>query len=248
MNTPQSVMKKFVAKLANHGYSYSSEVSIKMLDDAVKASSKYDSIQEVIDAMKTDQVKAEKEAIETIVKAVCGETYFKNNCVDSAGKTKSLSEIENKLATATKADGSAITYSDVSKWVAGYYSSLANVIREHTANTFLQVYCGILLNHEFGFGAGDNSETIYRFVNKSTGNVDTGAITGSDANITLKVGSVVEGRTLTAADLQTLAKQDGITLSSDGQSIVIGTGTEKTDRSVVPEDFVNTYPLPPLKL
>ena len=55
MNTPQSVMKKFVAKLANHGYSYSSEVSIKMLDDAVKAPSKYDSIQEVIDAMKADQ-------------------------------------------------------------------------------------------------------------------------------------------------------------------------------------------------
>lgn len=46
--------------LANHDYSYSSSVGTQMLDNAVKTSSKYESIQDVIDAMKADQIKAEK--------------------------------------------------------------------------------------------------------------------------------------------------------------------------------------------
>ena len=177
--TAQEVIKKFMAALANHGFAYSENVGTKMLDSAVRASTRYGGIQDVIDAMKSDQIAAEKQSIETVVKSVCGETYFNTNCVNHDGSVKTLSEIESTLSTAKKADGSDITRADVSTWIATYYSTLANVIREYKANIFLQEYCGIQLNNKFGFG-GDGS-TIYQFTNLTTGNTDTGAITGSDA-------------------------------------------------------------------
>ena len=58
--SPQKVIRSFMGALANHDYSYSSSVGTQMLDNAVKTSSKYESIQDVIDAMKADQIKAEK--------------------------------------------------------------------------------------------------------------------------------------------------------------------------------------------
>ena len=61
--TPQEVIKKFMAKLTNHGYAYSDSVGTNMLNAAVKASSEYGDIQDVIDAMKAHQQAAEREAV-----------------------------------------------------------------------------------------------------------------------------------------------------------------------------------------
>ena len=64
--TPQEVIKKFMKKLATHGLAYSSSIGTKMLDAAVRAASSYGSVKAVINAMKADQVKAEKLAVKEI--------------------------------------------------------------------------------------------------------------------------------------------------------------------------------------
>ena len=217
------VIKDFMAAMTNHGYSYSSSVGTQMLDSAVQASSKYGGIQEVINAMKADQIKAEKEAVEEVL----GNSY--------AGKT--ISEVSSSILNADAKD-----YDTDNKGNAYYNayndsrSTVENLIKERKAYIFLEKYCGVLLTKKHWIRS---TGSVTSWSNVTTGNVDTGAITGADANITLKAGDVVNGKTLTAADLQTLAKQDGTSLSGD--TLIIGTGTEKTDRSVVPEAFVNTY-------
>ncbi len=100
------------------------------------------------------------------------------------------------------------TMSDLSSKVLT--SSVKSMINDVKADIFLKDYCGIILEND-----------------------DTGAITGADANISLTAGDVVYGTTLTAEDLQAFAAQDGMTLS-DG-TLIIGTGVEKDENSVVPE-------------
>ena len=217
MTTPQAVIKSFMTALANHGYSSSDSVGTQMLDAAVKASSKYGGIQEVIDAMKTDQVKAEKEAVEEVL----GSSY--------AGKT--MSEVDSTILSADAKD-----YDTDNKGNAYYNdwndarSTVENLIKERKAYIFLEKYCGIQLSNKYWITSSDG---ITSWTGDTTGNVDTGAITGSDANITLKAGDVVNGTTLTAADLQTIANQDGASLSGD--TLIIGTGVEKNENTVVPE-------------
>ena len=66
--TPQEVIKKFMAELNANNYTYdTSGVGTAILDDAVRSSSKFASVQSVIDAMKADQVTAEKLAVEEIL-------------------------------------------------------------------------------------------------------------------------------------------------------------------------------------
>ena len=219
--TPQQAIQKFMAKLVDHGYSYSDSIGTAMLDAAVKSSSEYGSVQAVIDAMKADQVKAEKEAVEEVL----GSAY--------AGKT--MSEVSSSILSA-----SAKTYDTANKGNAYYNSyndqrtTVERLIKERKATIFLEKYCGIQLASKCWINSSDN---VTHWGGVTSGNVDTGAITGSDANITLAAGDVVGNVTLTAANLQTLKTSYGsaASLSSDGKTIIIGTGTEKTDRSVVPE-------------
>ena len=225
MYTPQKTIKNFITSLANHSYGYSSDVGLKMLDDAVKASSKYNSIQEVIDAMKADQLKAEKEAVEEVL----GSSYAGKTIAEISSSI--LSEDAKNYDTENKGNAYFNDWND-------QRTTVERLIKERKAFIFLEKYCGIQLANKYWINSND---AVICWTGDITGNLDTGAITGSDANITLKAGDVVNDRILTATDLQTLAKQDGTSLSSDGQSIVIGTGVEKTDRSVVPGDFVNTY-------
>ena len=83
--TPQEVIKNFMTGLVESTASGKSK-----LDAAVKTSSNFSSIQEVIDSMTADQTAAEKEAVEEVL----GDSY--------AGKTISQvgSTILNKKATA----------------------------------------------------------------------------------------------------------------------------------------------------
>ena len=204
-------------KLANHGYTSDTSVSNNMLNDAVKASSKFLSIQNVIDSMKADQIAAEREAVEEILGS------------DYAGKT--ISEVSSTILSAK-----AKTYDTENKSHA-YMNSLNDnrstvkrLIQERKAEIFLEKYCGIQLEKNFWINSSDG--VIY-YPDDTTGNVDTGAITGSDANITLTAGDVIYGTTLTSDMMTTLAAKDGVSLS--GGKLIVGTGVEKTASSVVPE-------------
>ncbi|MBR3499457.1 MAG: hypothetical protein IKO05_10750, partial [Selenomonadaceae bacterium] len=197
--TPQEVIKKFMARLANHGFSTADDdLGNDMFDAAVRASSRFSSAQEVIDAMKADQESAERAAVEEIL----GSEY--------AGKL--MSDLD-----------------------ADTLSGKENSIKLRKAKIFLEKYCGIQLGKNFLF---TSSGELVSFSLGTASNVDTGAITGSDANITLTAGDTdFYG---TELDLSALAESYGLTLEEDG-SLIIGTGEEKTDRSIVDEISVNTY-------
>ena len=162
--TAQEVIKKFFNQLANHGYANSDSIGVNMLDSAVRASSRYSDIQEVIDAMKSDQTAAEMEAVEEVLGS------------DYAGKT--LSEIDSTILSADAktydTDNKSNAYKDSSN---DSRSTVENFIKERMAYIFLEKYCGIILNQKFFFNKSGTADTW----GVSTGNVDTGAITGSDA-------------------------------------------------------------------
>ena len=163
---------------------------------------------------------------------------------DYSGKT--ISQISSSIR-----NSDATKYNDVYKKsniyigtgyaYSNYNLTVEDVIKERKAEIFLRNYCGIQLNKKFWIS--DSGVTAFSNGLGDSGNEDTGAITGSDVNITLSAGEVVNGTTLTSANLQTLKTNYGAaaSLASDGNTIIIGTGVEKTDRSVVPEDFINTY-------
>ena len=153
-----------------------------------------------------------------------------------------MAEIDSSILNADAKDY------DVNNISNAYYneyndrrSTLRRFIEERKADIFLKKYCGVYLEDK-PWIKEDGSVTKWTGV--KTGNFDTGAITGLDANITLSVGDNVYGKTLTSTDLSALAQKygDEAKLSSDGNTIVLGTSTiEKTAASVVPEEFINTY-------
>ncbi len=215
--TPQEVIKTFMSTLVNHDSSITTGTA--MLDAAIKASSRFVSVQNVIDNIKADQVQAEREAVEEILGS------------DYAGKTMSEvgSSILNASATNYSTTKISNAYVDDTK---DSRSTVRRVILERKAYIFLEKYCGIQLPEKY-FLYSDTTQTYWSGADGSTGNVDTGAITGSDANITLTAGDVVYNTTMTSALMTEYAKQDGISVS--GGNLIIGTGVEKTATSVVPE-------------
>lgn len=217
--TPQEVMKNFMARLAEHGYAKLANFNAHVLDNAIASTSRFSNLQDAIDSMKADQIAAEKEAVEEILGS------------DYADMT--MDEIDSDILDADATDYES---TEISNAYLDEYNdrrtTVQRVIQERKAYIFLEKYCGIQLEKKYWYDEYDEY-TSWGGEDNATGNVDTGAITGSDANITLKAGDVVFGRTLTAADLKTLAQQEGTSLSGD--TLIIGTGTEKTERSVVPE-------------
>lgn len=207
--TPQNVIKSFIARLANHGYTVgNAEVmlnaddtidSFAILDSAVRASSRYTSIAEVVESMKADQLHCEQASIKTVVSYYLNEAVFNNYCVNDDGSTKPLSEISSDLIN--------YTYED---------TTIGEIIKYNSAILFLSQYCGIDLDSE-----------------------DTGAITGSDANVTFTADMFGEdGEQI----FQILSKRygDAAVLSDDGQTLILGTGVTKTAEDIVPEN-PNTY-------
>ena len=215
--TAQEVIKTFMAKLVNHGYTYSSSVGINMLNDAARASSDFLSFQNVIDCMKADQTAAEREAVEQVLGS------------DYAGKTLSDLSSSIKSASAKTYDTNNIGNAFLNSF-NDQRTTVERLIKERKAYIFLEKYCGIQLENNYWL-TSNNSPTSW--TGDSSGNVDTGAITGSDANISLTAGEEFYGTTLTSDLMTTLASQDGISLSGD--TLIIGTGIEKNRNSVVPE-------------
>lgn len=82
--TPQEVIKTFMSSLVNHDSSITT--STAMLDDAVKASSRFLGVQNVIDNITADQMQAERDAVEEILGS------------DYAGKT--MSEVGSSILNA----------------------------------------------------------------------------------------------------------------------------------------------------
>ena len=174
----QEVIKSFMAKLANHGYAYSDSVGENMLDSAVRASSRFSSIQAVIEAMKADQEAAEKLAVEEVL----GSSY--------AGQTLSQVSSDILSADAKTHDGAkAVGNAFIKGFSPSANVTVENVIKERKAYIFLENYCGIQLPKRYWLTAS-GSYTSYadslagsdNIPLNSTSNDDTGAITGSDAN------------------------------------------------------------------
>lgn len=218
--TPQNVIKKFVARLVDHGYTASdaeamsdleSGIFLPMLDSAIRASSRYTSVYEVLESMYVNHIKSEKSAIQLVVTECFGLETFYDYCVKD-DDIKSLSEISNELLyrplSEIDNEALAITY--------GEEYTVEDLIREMTALIFLTDCCGINLNND-----------------------DTGAITGSDANLVL-TADMFGDRGIQILQVLKSRYGDEAELSSDGQTIVIGTGVTKTADDVVPENF-NTY-------
>ena len=164
--TAQEVIKSFFNQLANHGYASSSSIGVNMLDSAVRASSRYSSIQDVIDAMKADQESAEKEAVEEVL-----------------GESKLIADVDSDILSAK-----AVEYQDVYKKsnlyigdnydYSNYSLTVKDVINERKAIIFLEKYCGIILEKNYWYSGG---WTSWGNDNGLSGNTDTGAITGLDA-------------------------------------------------------------------
>ena len=161
----QDVIKNFMAKLANHGYAYSSSVGKNMLNAAIRACSSYSDIDAVIEAMEADQIKAEKQAVKEIF-----------------GKSKLISALtddqRNQLAinnSKAKALSNAFYYGATS--TAAKKITVEQVLLERKAYIFLEKYCEIKLPTRYWVNV---SGKVTNYGDK-TGNTDTGAITGSDA-------------------------------------------------------------------
>lgn len=201
--TPQEVIKALVNKLANHGYtasnSYALDGSHPILDSAVRASSRFNSMADVIESLNADRINVERIVVEAAVTTALGEDYFNAKCKNEDGTTKLLEELD--------AETLAFTYED---------STIKEWIEYTSAKAFLQWYCGIYLDND-----------------------DTGAITGSDANLKLSAASYGASGEKILVKLKE-KYGDKATLSDDGQTLTIGTGVEKNANSIVPENF-NTY-------
>ena len=165
----QDVIKKLIATLNIQNYSTGKAA----LDDAVRKSSRFNGIQDVIDKFLADQKTAERLAIRTILQL--GGKYDEkysgmqlSDLLEAAENDTELAEfLETKEAYPynTKNYG-RLTFSGTER------------IRMLTSDIFLENYCGIVL--PVSVWHNENGIATY-YINYSTDNVDTGAITGSDA-------------------------------------------------------------------
>lgn len=195
--TALQVVQDFMQALTKHKYTSSTKnLGTAMLDDAVKASTSFSGIQNALDNFKSDQIEAERIAVEEVL----GSGY--------AGML--MSQVNGNIL---KADIKGYPGAELTNCPSSRTTTVRRVILERKAYNFLEKYCGIILNHEFYFYTDKDVSRI----SSSNGNVDTGAITGSDANITVTAGEIVYGTTIDSTQ-------------------TIGTGAKKTDESVVPED------------
>ena len=121
--TPQQVIKAFMAKLNTHGYDNSNgDVATKMLDAAIRASSRFDGIQDAIDKFTAAQKQTERDVIKDVLT-----TAGKWN---SSYEGKQLNELEstiNSLIDVSTLDSNA----KYDEWNDSR-STAANVIRERT--------------------------------------------------------------------------------------------------------------------
>ena len=179
--TAQEVIKKFMAALNTQNY----ETATEALNEAVKYSSRYNGIQDAIDNFLADQKTAERAAIKTILE---NDGNYK-----SEYDGKQLSELQEMAATdttlAAALNNTAMYHISPINYANRYFTATQR-IRMLTANTFLEDYCGILLER-YVFLDEDGDATYYPQIriggvltDITTGNVDTGAIIGSDAGTT----------------------------------------------------------------
>lgn len=166
--TAQEIIKNFMTALNIQNYSDSNDA----LDDAVKSGSRYNGIQDVIDNFLADKKAAERSAIKTIL----GSNYKTEYDGLQLEDLLELAETEGYEDLKTALDETA-QYSDNPANYHNEYFSAAERIKILTAETFLKDYCGIELErYIFNY-----SGTATYVKTRTTGNTDTGAITGSDA-------------------------------------------------------------------
>ncbi len=172
--TQQDVIKAFMASLANHGYASSNTVGKDMLDSAIRASSRYSSASDVAAAMAADQLAAERQALGEVL----GSEYA----------DKTLSEISSSIRSADAKTYAGINKSNANAFhngaIPGATVTVEDVVKERKAYIFLEDYCGIQLENCYWLTNGN----VKQYADNdgkpidTTGNTDTGAITGSDAD------------------------------------------------------------------
>ncbi len=165
--TAQDVIKQFMAALTKQNYS----TGTMALDEAVKSSSRFNGIQDALDNFYADQNAAQRYAIKTIL----GDNYKEEYDGKQLEDLIEMAETDTELAAALNATAN---YSSTPRYygTTNYFTAIER-IRMLTAETFMKDYCGVEL--ERYFFPYNGYATYYR--NYTTGNVDTGAITGSDA-------------------------------------------------------------------
>ncbi|MBQ7494099.1 MAG: hypothetical protein IJT47_06710, partial [Selenomonadaceae bacterium] len=248
--TGQEVIAAFMKNLTEHNYM--NPTAKQMLNSAVRAASRFESIDEVIAAMKDAQTAAEREAVEEVL----GSNYAGNL----------ISDLNSSILNASAKD-----YDTVGNAYLNSYNdqrtTVERLIKERKAYIFLEKYCGIILEKKYWLTENDTT-TYWSTVN--TGNFDTGAITGADAGglsvktqysivpekyiNTYKAGSaqeiitdkrnwVVEGSSgddtiiSNAADyIQGGSGADEITINDTGATVLGGAGKDKITVSATVSD------------
>ena len=166
--TAQEVIKKFMASLDIQNY----DDAISALDEAVKKSSRFNGIQDAVDTFLDLQKKIERDAIKTILEL---NNNYKEEYADlQLSDLLEMAETDTALAAVLNTKSS---YPFNSEYYGKTYTyTLTNQIRMLTANNFL-AECGIELQYYWMITSED---TVNSF-GYTTGNYDTGGITGSDA-------------------------------------------------------------------
>lgn len=141
------------------------------LDDAVRKSSRFNGIQDALDNFLNDQKAVERNAIKSVLAADYKAEYDGLQLSDLL----TLAQSDSALAAVLNANDFYPYNSDA---YGSNVFSAAERIRMLTADTFLNDYCGIILE-KFYFHKTDGGITYGSGV--TTGNFDTGAITGLDA-------------------------------------------------------------------
>lgn len=221
--TAQEVIKNFMAALDSQNYSS----GITALDDAVRKSSRFDGIQDALNNFLADQKTVEQSAIKTIL----GSNYKSDYDGLQLSDLLTMAETDSALAAALAEEA---TYSDTPKnYGTGKTFSATERIRMLTADTFLKDYCGIELERYIFHYNG--VATYYQ--NYSTGNVDTGAITGSDAGgdtvktsntVVQEIGNMYTASTSAPQNIST-GTNDWIVKATDADDTIYSGGADSID-------------------
>ena len=231
--TAQEVIKNFMDALNIQNYGD----AISALDDAIRKSSRFDGIQDAIDNFLDTQKTVERNSIKTIL----GNNYKEEYDGLQLQNLLELAETDTELA---KILSTKSTYSDTpTNYGRNRTFTATERIRMLTADTFLSDYCGVILERycfpiENTYETEDG-ETATRvlatyYINYSTGNVDTGAITGKDAGgetvktsdtIVLEIGNKYTAKT-SAPQIINVGNNDWIVQATDYNDTIISGGTD----------------------
>ena len=223
--TAQEIIKKMTGALESQNYTSGNFA----LDEAVRKSSRFNGIEDAISHFLEDQKEVERDAIKTIL----GTENYKTE-YDGKQLSDLLTMAETDTALAAVLDAKDY-YPYNSEAYGSNTFTAAERIRMLTANKFLADYCGITLE-KYYFHTTSGGVTYYS--NFTTGNFDTGAITGSDAggsstektaeNVMPEIGNKYTATASTSQIIHT-GSNDWLVTATDANDTIYSGGTDSID-------------------